>query len=110
MSPTIFEIHAEILSARWPALWLRLQKYDVESITAEWVEGRQGTLRVDGVQITSRHHRESEAQLQASTLKEADTLYIYGTGLGDLQRALLKRDGLRRLEVKIMNAAASEGG
>ena len=105
MSPTIFEIHAEILSARWPALWLRLQKYDVESITAEWVEGRQGTLRVDGVQITSRHDRESEAQLQASTLKEADTLHLYGTGLGDLQRALLKRDSLRQLEVKIMNAA-----
>ena len=105
MDSTLFQTHADIISARWPALWLWLKKHDVESIQAEWVEGLQSTLRVEGVQLSSRHDRQAEAQLQASTLIEADGVYVYGTALGDLPRELLKRKSLQRLEVKIMNGA-----
>ncbi|MDF8329110.1 DUF115 domain-containing protein [Aeromonas salmonicida] len=105
MSDELFAQHGRLIRQRWPALWLRLLAQDVESIQAELTEGLGSTLSIDGIQLTSRHDRVREAELQAASLPEVAVLHLYGTGLGDLPRALLGRTGLKRLEVKIMNGA-----
>ncbi|MGE6101462.1 motility associated factor glycosyltransferase family protein [Aeromonas salmonicida] len=105
MSDELFGQHGRLISQRWPTLWPRLLAQDVESIQAELTEGLGSTLSIDGIQLTSRHDRVREAELQAASLPEVAVLHLYGTGLGDLPRALLSRTGLKRLEVKIMNGA-----
>lgn len=105
MSDELFAQHGRLIRQRWPALWPRLLAQDVESIQAELTEGLGSTLSIDGIQLTSRHDRVQEAELQAASLPEVAVLHLYGTGLGDLPRALLGRSGLKRLEVKIMNGA-----
>lgn len=105
MSDELFAQHGRLIRQRWPALWPRLLAQDVESIRAELTEGLGSTLSIDGIQLTSRHDRVREAELQAASLPEVAVLHLYGTGLGDLPRALLGRTGLKRLEVKIMNGA-----
>lgn len=105
MSDELFAQHGRLIRQRWPALWPRLLAQDVESIQAELTEGLGSTLSIDGIQLTSRHDRVKEAELQAASLPEVAVLHLYGTGLGDLPRALLGRSGLKRLEVKIMNGA-----
>ena len=105
MSDELFAQHGRLIRQRWPALWPRLLAQDVESIQAELTEGLGSTLSIDGIQLTSRHDRVKEAELQAANLPEVAVLHLYGTGLGDLPRALLSRSSLKRLEVKIMNGA-----
>ncbi|WP_346209682.1 motility associated factor glycosyltransferase family protein [Aeromonas salmonicida] len=105
MSDELFAQHGRLIRQRWPALWPRLLAQDVESIQAELTEGLGSTLSIDGIQLTSRHDRVREAELQAASLPKVAVLHLYGTGLGDLPRALLGRTGLKRLEVKIMNGA-----
>ncbi|VFB09975.1 Uncharacterized protein conserved in bacteria [Aeromonas salmonicida] len=105
MSDELFAQHGRLIRQRWPALWPRLLAQDVESIQAELTEGLGSTLSIDGIQLTSRHDRVKEAELQAASLPEVAVLHLYGTGLGDLPRTLLGRSSLKRLEVKIMNGA-----
>ncbi|EPC4025078.1 MAG TPA: motility accessory factor Maf-2 [Aeromonas salmonicida] len=105
MTDELFAQHGRLIHQRWPALWPRLLAQDVESIQAELTEGLGSTLSIDGIQLTSRHDRVKEAELQAASLPEVAVLHLYGTGLGDLPRALLSRSSLKRLEVKIMNGA-----
>ena len=91
MSDELFAQHGRLIRQRWPALWPRLLAQDVESIQAELTEGLGSTLSIDGIQLTSRHDRVKEAELQAASLPEVAVLHLYGTGLGDLPRALLSR-------------------
>lgn len=105
MDEPYFESHASLILSRWPKVWQCLQNQNVESVSYELVEGKQSTICLDGVQISSRHNRTAEAELQALCSKSSPIFYLYGTGLGDLPRALLARNSLKRLEVKIMNAS-----
>ncbi|WP_421227993.1 motility associated factor glycosyltransferase family protein [Aeromonas enteropelogenes] len=105
MNEELFARHGQLISERWPTLWPRLLAQDVTHLQVELTEGLGSTLSVDGIQLTSRHDRVKEAELQATSLPEEPVLHIYGTGLGDLPRVLLQRSSLRRLEVKIMNGA-----
>jgi len=102
----IFERNCAVLEQRWPRLLQRLLNEDVESVAVELVEGRTPTLSVSGIQLTSRHDRLKEAQLQADSLPaDAALVHVYGTGLGDLPRVLLARESLERLHVHILNGA-----
>jgi hypothetical protein len=100
-----FQANAEVLQRRWPALFERLMAEDSAAIQAELVEGLGSTLSVNGIQLTSRHDRLHEAQVQAASLPDNAQLHIYGTGLGDLPGVLLEREGLQRLYVHILNGA-----
>lgn len=104
MHDTLRIQHLAIIAERWPALAQRLE-HTAPASTAQIREGQCGTLLIDGIQLTSRHDRAGEARLQASSLPEASRLHLYGTGLGDLQRALLQRPDLEHLHVYIMNRA-----
>ncbi|WP_341523205.1 6-hydroxymethylpterin diphosphokinase MptE-like protein [Pseudomonas sp. G.S.17] len=101
-----FERNAAVLQNRWPDVFARLLAEDDVLLEVELVEGRQSTLSLNGIQLTSRHDRIAEARLQAASLPpDNDVLHIYGTGLGDLQRVLLEEHGAARLQVHILNSA-----
>ncbi|HEY0285629.1 MAG TPA: 6-hydroxymethylpterin diphosphokinase MptE-like protein [Pseudomonas sp.] len=101
----IFQRNCAVLE-RWPQILQRLLAEAPESLPAELVEGNGSTLSVSGVQLTSRHDRISEAQLQADSLPaNSPEVHVYGTGLGDVQRVLLTSRSLQRLHVHILNGA-----
>ncbi|MEE1920392.1 6-hydroxymethylpterin diphosphokinase MptE-like protein [Pseudomonas sp. 148P] len=100
-----FQRNAQILQARWPALSARIAGEDSAAVNAQLVEGLGSTLSVDGIQLSSRHDRLAEARFQAASLPDVAVLHLYGTGLGDLQDALLQRPGLQRLHVHVLNGA-----
>lgn len=96
-----------VIRRRWPMLASHLERIEAIAVErVELVEGLDSTLRIDGVQLTSRHGRQSEAQLQAKALPaDCHEATLYGTGLGDLQAVLLASEQLTQLEVYILNAA-----
>ena len=100
-----FQANAEVLQRRWPALFERLMAEDSAAVPAQLVEGLGSTLSINGIQLTSRHDRLHEARTQAASLPDKAQLHVYGTGLGDLPRVLLEREGLQRLYVHILNGA-----
>ncbi|WP_454839454.1 motility associated factor glycosyltransferase family protein [Pseudomonas hormoni] len=100
-----FEGNAQVIQRRWPALYARLLMQD-GAVQVELLKGRDSTLSVDGIQLTSRHDRLREARVQAASLPlDKPKLHVYGTGLGDLPRVLLERPGLGTLYVHILNGA-----
>ena len=101
-----FPQHAELIARRWPAVLPHLLAQDIDQVPAELVEGLSSTLSINGIQLTSRHDRVREAKrIAAMSSAKAPELTLYGTGLGDVPRVLLKRKRLRRLNIKIMNSA-----
>jgi hypothetical protein len=102
----IFQANVAVIQARWPRLMAQLLNEDLTELQAgsDLVEGLDGTLRIHGVQLTSRHGRVREAQVQAAELPVASpVITVYGCGLGDLQQVLLQRKALRQLRVRILN-------
>lgn len=100
-----FQRNVEVIQARWPSLFERLVREDSDSVEAVLTEGLGSTLSVDGIQLSSRHDRLAEARFQAASLPDQAELHLYGTGLGDVQDALLQRSSLQRLQVHILNGA-----
>ena len=96
--------NSAIIARRWPAVFAWLEQQEIGSVQAELVEGNGSTLAVSGIQLTSRHDRVREAQLQAATVPVKErTVFLYGSGLGDMQRVLLQRKKLKNLQVYVMN-------
>lgn len=99
-----YQQNLDIIARRWPALFERLQVISPALDSLNIIEGKDSTLLINGIQLTSRHDRQAEARLQA---KKIDTMQpvveLYGTGLGDLQQVLLQRKPLKKLNVHIMN-------
>ncbi|MEW7864216.1 motility associated factor glycosyltransferase family protein [Aeromonas diversa] len=103
MNEELLRHHLALIETRWPALAATLAEAQLGDLQVELCEGLGSTLLVNGIQLTSRHDRVAEAELQAASLPAARTLHLYGTGLGDLQRTLLTRSELDRLHVHILN-------
>ncbi|KAB0499754.1 motility associated factor glycosyltransferase family protein [Pseudomonas vancouverensis] len=100
-----FEDNAHVIQRRWPTLYARLLAHE-GTVQVELIKGRDSTLSVDGIQLTSRHDRLHEARVQAASLPlEKPRLHVYGTGLGDLPQVLLERPGLEKLYVHILNGS-----
>jgi hypothetical protein len=95
-----------VIAQRWPLVAARLEAEPFEGLKAEWVQGRETTLRINGIQLTSRHDRLAEAHLQAASLPAGATVaHVYGPGLGDLPRVLLALADVRELRVHLLNPA-----
>jgi hypothetical protein len=100
----VFEKNAGIVRERWPGLHERLVALDVGRVPATLTEGISSTLSVHGIQLSSRHDRRREAEIQACDLPhDAHEIWLYGAGLGDLPRLLLERAGLVHLHVRLLN-------
>jgi hypothetical protein len=101
-----FQSNADIIQRRWPLVAARLLAEDPSPLQADLVEGLGSTLSINGIQLTSRHDRTREAQVQAASLPDDSlVLHVYGTGLGDLQLELLQRPQLKQLHVHLLNGA-----
>lgn len=97
-----------VIERRWPGLLgsLSLQKSDLPEHCL--VTERESTLIVDGLHLTSKYDRESEATLQASLIPSSSRqTWVYGLALGDLPRVLLERPALQKLTVVILNPAVA---
>lgn len=103
MNEELLRHQLAIIEARWPALAATLAAAQLGELQIELCEGLSSTLLINRIQLTSRHDRVAEAQLQADNLPDARELHLYGTGLGDLPRILLARNGLEQLHIHIMN-------
>lgn len=106
---TCFNENLHIVDCRWPAV-ARSLRAAPELVTRLVQVGPQSTLQVNGIHLASSRDRHAEAQLQASLVPlNSSVAYVYGPGLGDLPRALLKRKNLLELNVVLMNSAVTRG-
>ncbi len=105
MEDEIYANNSLVIEKRWPQIWPLIAAQDISAIPVELRTGLCNTICIGDVQLSSRHDRKAEAQLQAATIPDEETIYLYGPGLGDLPVELLKRDSLEHLEIKIMNPA-----
>lgn len=102
----IFQRNLAVIEQRWPDVAHRLHAQDAWAVAAQPVEGRDWTLSVSDIQLTSRHDRVAEARLQAGSFPaHCAEAHVYGTALGDLQRVMLASSGLQALHVHILNGA-----
>jgi hypothetical protein len=109
MNAHFFEENAACIAHRWPAVWQVLQQQSLDGLEYAIVEGQERTFTVHGVQLSSRHDRDAEAQLQAQHLLDCcqpgQVATLYGTGLGDVPRAWLRLNTSMPLRLVVMNAA-----
>ena len=94
----------ELIERRWPLLYQSLVNITSAERAHFISETQQPTLMLDGIHLSSCFNSQSEARLQASMVSEAaTTVWVYGVATGDLQRELLQRQWLKRLEVVILS-------
>ncbi|MFC4656914.1 motility associated factor glycosyltransferase family protein [Rheinheimera marina] len=99
-----YQQNLSIIARRWPELHQRLSAISPSLDTLNVLDGQDSTLLINGVQLTSRHNRQAEAELQARQIaEESPIIELYGTGLGDVQRELLQRLALTQLNVHILS-------
>ncbi|WP_459862160.1 motility associated factor glycosyltransferase family protein [Endothiovibrio diazotrophicus] len=112
MSPTTtpsnaphYQRYRDAIRRRWPGLAKRLE--GVTEAAAQWVEdGPHGALTASAIHLSSGFDPQAEARLQARLIPEQSAeAWVYGVGSGELPKALLARDTLRRLHVVILNPA-----
>jgi hypothetical protein len=102
----ILQRNLAVIEQRWPDVAQRLTAEDADAVPAQLLEGRGSTLSIAGIQLSSRHDRVAEAELQAASLPASSPdIHVYGTSLGDLPRVLLGSQDLQRLHVYILNGA-----
>ena len=100
----LFADNLSIIRKRWPNLAELLKRQNTDKLQAFMMSGAEQTLHVNGIQLTSRYARKKEARLQAEEIPVGSShATLFGTGLGDVPRELLKRKELKLLNVVIMN-------
>lgn len=100
--PDIFKQNLAILEKRWSSLTDFLRQEAAE-LNVTLVKGISSTLAVDDIQLSSRHDRIKEACQQMATIPQVSEIHLYGIGLGDLPRELLKRTELQNLHIHVLN-------
>lgn len=79
--------------------------YSDSNIDIDFVEGKQSTLKVNGIQLTSRHNRLNQVIQQCEHLsKDVSVVHIYGFALGDAIEYLLGNySSLKKIIVHVLN-------
>jgi hypothetical protein len=99
----IYTTNLAVIQQRWPALKQFLEQQTTELLNVELVEGLSSTIKIDGIQLSSRHDRLKEAEQQVASIEKKTEIHLYGCGLGDVPRELLKRQQLEKLHIHILN-------
>jgi hypothetical protein len=91
------------LEERAPNVWPTIR--DADDISYEFVASEQSpTLMVEGLHLTSSYDRRFESFHRAQRVEPEHTrATVYGFGLGDVVRALLKREDMERIDVVVLN-------
>src|SRR5574344_406701 len=66
-------------------------------------QGTNTTLLIDGRQLTTHHGREEFAKIRCKKLNLKSLITIYGFGLGDELRYILKRNVSTKIQVVLLN-------
>ncbi|MEL4429213.1 motility associated factor glycosyltransferase family protein [Shewanella mangrovisoli] len=104
----LFTSNIAIIEARWPKVASAIKNQSIAHLDAHLVQGKNQTISVDGIQLSSRHDRMAEVQLNISQLPlQSHSVYLYGLGLGDLPRELLLHYPLEKLTVTLLNLAVT---
>ena len=103
ISEEIFHKNFLKLKIANPQLATKVKGCSKTKIDFKIVKGRSNTVSVSGLQLSSRHNPEQEADLQASYITDSEEIYLYGIGLGYLPESLLKRARLTTLNIKLLN-------
>lgn len=93
-----------IIENRWPTVFNLIScAGEPENVFLE-TGGRQTTLVIDGIHLSSVYDRMGEAELQAALVpRDSTEAWIYGPGLGQVPRVLLSRNRMEKLHVVVMN-------
>ena len=94
-----------IVEQRWPKIWKSVK--NASRLKTAYLDGEtpQPTLFIDGIHLCSGYDQISEAELQASLVPEGSSCaWIYGIGIGAVERILLRRRYMERVVVVIMNS------
>lgn len=95
--------NAEVIAKRWPRILPRLSNAKLDGIAITENTPVPG-LVFEGLQITSGYNRAGEAAVQClSVPKDANEVFCYGVGLGDLPRMLVAQQ--KKTIAVFMNAA-----
>ncbi len=93
----------QLIERRWPDWAAVLAEAEEEAVALE-ENTPQRTLLVGGIHLSSGFDRVAEAQLQSRLIPEAaESAWVYGVGVGELPRQLLRRSVLKVLNVVIFN-------
>lgn len=105
--PSFLSDNMTVVRHRWPMVANTLDASSgLDALVVQ--DGRQSTLLIDGIHLSSSYDRMAEAALQASLIpEEAVEAWVYGIGLGDLPRYLLRRSRLRHLYLVLLNPAVA---
>lgn len=93
-----------IIHNRWPDIARLLALAHYEPSQVELIKDNELSLVFEQIQVASSFDQWEEANLQLSKLpSNPETVILYGTGLGKVQRALIDNKSLQQLTVYIFN-------
>jgi len=96
----------QIVQQRWPGLLDNVTRSNEKLDIQVLYHNNEKTLQVNGIHLSSIYDKNKEAILQASLVAcEKSHVFVYGVGLGDIPRVLLKRKALIKLECVVLNKA-----
>jgi hypothetical protein len=100
----LFANNLHIITKRWPIVAAAIKSQSIDQLDAHLVTGRDQTISVNGIQLSSRHDRIAEAQLFINTLPpNAHQVTVYGVGMGDVPSVLIDNPQYQAIEVCILN-------
>ncbi|MCR5656586.1 MAG: DUF115 domain-containing protein, partial [Butyrivibrio sp.] len=94
MSDDLFAVNMSAIEKFDHNFFLKLSDFvEADCYDIQIDEGKQQTIKVDGIQLTSHHDRMGYAEYRCKNLKLNEPIIIYGFGLGDeLEYLLSKKD------------------
>ncbi|NOZ52519.1 MAG: DUF115 domain-containing protein [Gammaproteobacteria bacterium] len=97
-------VNMDIIARRWPNVLAYLST-PVASSSIEYITNtKQSTLCINAIHISSCYDRDEEVRVQAALLPDtASSVWLYGVGVGDLPRYIVKNTGLQEINVVLMS-------
>ncbi|MBS0043714.1 DUF115 domain-containing protein [Shewanella sp. M16] len=100
----LFASNLNIIVKRWPIVAAAIKNQTINELDAHLINGRNQTISVNGIQLSSRHDRIAEARLFISTLPaDATHVTVYGVGMGDVPSLLIDNPQYLSIDVCILN-------
>jgi len=94
----------QIVQQRWPGLLDNLSRSNEKLEIQVLHHNNEKILVINGIHLSSIYDRNKEAELQASIVPFGKScVFVYGVGLGDIPRVLLKRKALTELVCVVLN-------
>ncbi|ABS09102.1 motility associated factor glycosyltransferase family protein [Shewanella baltica] len=105
----LFTSNIAIIERRWPIVAATIKSQSINHLDSHLVQGQNQTISVNGIQLSSRHDRMAEVNLNIDQLpSHSHIVHLYGLGLGDLPRELLLSYPLEKLNVTLLNVAITQ--